>query len=291
MHVAVLGIGVLGRAVAERLYRTGHTVTVYNRTRLKAQSLQPLGITVAATPSDALGTTDCALLFLTDAAAIRSVLLNGGVTLAGRTIIQMGTIGPEESRDLQNAIVSAGGDYFEAPVLGSLDEAKAGTLIVMAGGTEEQFQRVAPVLKSISSAPRLVGPIGHAATLKLALNQLIASETAAFALSLALIRQSQVPVELFMAILKESALYARTFDKKLPRLEARDYAQPNFSTRHLLKDVELFLAAAQERGLRAAGLPELRNVLADAVVHGYGDADYSAMYEEISSRGEPKEAT
>ena len=94
-----------------------------------------------------------------------------------------------------------------------------------------------------------------------------------------------------MAILKESALFARTFDKKLPRLEARDYAQPNFSTRHLLKDVELFLAAARERGLRAAGLPELRHVLADAVVHGYGDADYSAMYEEISPDVEPKEGT
>src|SRR5215207_5730777 len=104
MHVAVVGIGVLGRAVAERLHRTGHSVTVYNRTRPKAQSLQPLGITVATTVSDALRTTDCALLFLTDAAAIRSVLFNGGVTLAGRTIIQMGTIGPEESRDLQNAI-------------------------------------------------------------------------------------------------------------------------------------------------------------------------------------------
>jgi len=291
MHVAVLGIGVLGRAVAERLHRTGHSVTVYNRSPLKAQSLQPLGITVAATPSDALGTTDCALLFLTDAAAIRSVLLNGEVTLAGRTIIQMGTIGPEESRDLQKAIVSAGGGYIEAPVLGSRDEAKAGTLLVMAGGTEEQFQRVAPVLKSLSITPRLVGPIGQAAILKLALNQLIASETAAFALSLALIRQSQVPVELFMAVLKESALFARTFEKKLPRLEARDYAQPNFSIRHLLKDVELFLATARDGHLRLAGLPNVRNVLADAIVHGYGDADYSAMYEEISPRGDLNEAT
>ena len=196
----------------------------------------------------------------------------------------MGTIGPEESRDLHKTIASAGGDYMEAPVLGSLDEAKAGTLLVMAGGTQEQFQRVAPVLKSLSSAPRLVGSIGQAATLKLALNQLIAAETAAFALSLALIQQSQVPVELFMAILKESALFARTFEKKLPRLEARDYAHPNFSTRHLLKDVELFLTAARERQLRSAGLTDVRDLLADAVVHGYGDADYSAMYEEISPR-------
>ena len=78
MHVAVLGIGVLGRAVAERLRATGHSVTVYNRTWTKVQSLQPLGITVAAIPSDALGMTDCTLLFLSDAAAIRSVLLDGG---------------------------------------------------------------------------------------------------------------------------------------------------------------------------------------------------------------------
>src|SRR6266498_3051571 len=101
MHVAVLGTGLLGRAVAERLRATGHTVTVYNRTRARTEPLRAMGIQIAASEAEAMRDADCALLLLADAVAIRSVVLNAEshAALAGRTIIQMGTIGPEESRE------------------------------------------------------------------------------------------------------------------------------------------------------------------------------------------------
>lgn len=287
MHVAVIGIGVLGRAVAERLQAGGHRVTAYNRTVAKAEPLRALGITVAESAAGAISAADCTLLFLSDAAAIQSLLFNPAsrAVLAGRTIVQMGTIGPDESRALAHAMSLAGGNYVEAPVLGSITEAKAGSLLVMVGGTEGQFQRWTPLWRVLSKEPRLIGPVGQAATLKLALNQLIAAETAAFSLSLALIQRSDVPVPLFMSVLKESALFAPTFEKKLPRLESRRYDQPNFSTRHLLKDVDLFLAAARDRGIGATGLAGVREVLANAVAHGQGDLDYSALYEELNPRG------
>lgn len=284
MRVAVLGIGLLGRAVAERLQATGHTVTVYNRTRAKAESLQSLGIMVAASAPEAMKGAECTLLFLTDAQAVRSLVLTAaaGSSLAGQTIVQMGTIGPDESRDIHHAIIAQGGDYLEAPVLGSIAETKAGTLQIMVGGTEAQLQRLSPVFRALSKEPWLVGPVGKAATIKLALNQLIAAETAAFSLSLALIQRSHVPADLFMSVLKESALFAPAFEKKFPRLHARDYDNPNFSTRHLLKDVELFLAAAKEHGVRTTGLLGVRDILSDAIRHGQGDRDYSALYEEIN---------
>jgi 3-hydroxyisobutyrate dehydrogenase len=286
MHVAVLGIGVLGRAVAERLKATGHAVTVYNRTAAKAEPLRSLGLTLTNSPEQAIRAADCTLLFLADAAAIESLVLRPAcrAALAGRTIIQMGTISPDESRAAHQAMTAAGSEYLEAPVLGSVGEAKAGTLLVMVGGTPEQLARWSPVLQSLSQEPRLVGPVGQAAMLKLALNQLIAAETAAFSLSLALIQRAQVPVDLFMSILKKSALFAPTFEKKLPRLEQRQYDQPNFSTRHLLKDVELFLATARERGLRTTGLHGVRDLLVDAIAHGHGDVDYSALYEELNPK-------
>ena len=290
MHVGLLGTGVLGRAVALRLSATGHSVTAYNRTRATAEPLASSGITIADSPSDAIEHADCTLLFLTDAHAIRSLLLDGQArsSLSGRTIVHMGTIGPDESVELHRTIASLGGDYVEAPVLGSVDEAKAGSLLLMVGGTQDHVERLAPVFRSLSKEPRLVGPIGDASTLKLALNQLIAAETAAFSLSLALIERSDVPVDLFMSVLKESALFARTFDKKLPRLRERNYDHPNFSTRHLLKDVELFLSAARKRQLCAAGLLGVRDLLKESVAHGYGDVDYSAMYEEVSPRVEER---
>lgn len=284
MHVAVLGIGLLGRAVAERLKATGHTVTVHNRTRAKTEPLRSLGIEIAASASQAIRDADCTLLFLADAEAIRSLVLSadGRSALAGRTIIQMGTIGPDESREFHEAISAAGGDYLEAPVLGSLAEAKAGTLLVMVGGTADQLDCWAPVFQSLGREPRLVGPIGQAATLKLALNQLIAAQIAAFSLSLGLIQRSKVPVDLFMSVLKQSALFASAFEKKLPRLQQRQYDHPNFSTRHLLKDVTLFLTAAKDSGLLTKGLEGIRDVLEAAIARGYGAVDYSAIYEEIN---------
>jgi len=284
MNVAILGTGVLGRAVAERLKATGHAVTVYNRTRSKTEPLQTLGIDVASSAAQAIRQTDCTLLFLADAAAIRSVVLSPDVqaSLAGRTIIQMGTIGPQESREFRNAVADLGGNYCEAPVLGSIAEAKAGTLLVMVGGTQSQLQRWAPLFRSLGQHPRLVGPVGQAASLKLALNQLIAAEITAFSLSLGFLQRTGVSVDLFMSVLKESALFAPAFEKKLPRLLQRHYGHPNFSTTHLLKDMDLFLAEANETGLVTRTLDGIRSVLENAIAQGHGPVDYSAVYEEIN---------
>jgi len=282
--VALLGTGLLGRAVAERLHNAGHTVIAYNRTPTKALPLQRQGITVVSNADLALTQTDCALLFLTDAAAIRSTLLTSASSsvLNGKTIVQMGTIGPHESLDIQRDIERCGGAYFEAPVLGSLAEAKAGTLFVMVGGTQQQFTAWSPLFRSLSRVPRYIGPVGRASALKLALNQLIAAETSAFALSLGMVQRSGVSVDAFMAILRESALFAPTFEKKLPRLLKRDYHHPNFSTRHLLKDLMLFAHEAADRGLTTEGLKGLPLLLERAIDSGFGDLDYSSLFEVVN---------
>jgi 3-hydroxyisobutyrate dehydrogenase len=203
-------------------------------------------------------------------------------SLAGRTIIQMGTIGPQESREFHKAVSDLGGDYLEAPVLGSITEAGAGALLLMVGGTQSQLRRWDPVFRSLGQHPRLVGPVGQAASLKLALNQLIAAEITAFSLSLGFIQRTGVSVDLFMSVLKESALFAPAFEKKLPRLQQRQYDHPNFPTSHLRKDVDLFLAAATEKGLDTRMLDGICAVLEGAIAQGYGPVDYSAVYEEIN---------
>jgi 3-hydroxyisobutyrate dehydrogenase len=282
--IALLGTGLLGRAIAERLHAVGHTVIAFNRTPTKALPLQTQGIAVVGSAELAVSQADCALLLFTDAAAIRSVLFTPACSAAlkGKTIVQMGTIGPNESLELQREIERWGGLYCEAPVLGSLDEAKAGTLFVMVGGTEEQFVTWSSLFRSLGREPRHIGPVGRAAALKLAVNHLIAAETSAFALSLGLVQRSGVSVETFMAILRDSALYAPTFDKKLPRLLKRDYHHPNFSTRHLLKDVMLVCQEAATRGLTTKALEGLPLLLERAIAKGLGDLDYSSLFEVIN---------
>jgi len=286
MTIALLGTGLLGRAIAERLQSVGHRVTTYNRTTTKALPLQACGITVVTRPERAMAQADCVVLMLADAAAIRAVLLTPASleVLRGKSVIQMGTIAQKESLALQAEIERVGGSYCEAPVLGSLAEAQTGTLFVMVGGSEEQFVQWGPLFRSLSREPRLVGPVGKAASLKLALNQLIAAEISAFALSLGLVQRAGVPVETFMAILRESALFAPTFEKKLPRLLARDYQHPNFSTRHLLKDVDLFLKEASGYELTTSSLDGIRPMLERTIAQGLGEADYASLYETVNPK-------
>jgi 3-hydroxyisobutyrate dehydrogenase len=284
LTITLLGTGLLGRAVAERLQSVGHTVTVYNRTTTKALPLQACGITVVTRPEEAIAQADCVVLMLADTAAIHAVLLTPATlaVLPGKTVIQMGTIAQGESLALQAEIERVGGSYCEAPVLGSLAEAQAGTLLVMVGGTEGQFVQWGPLFRSLCREPRLIGPAGNAAALKLALNQLIAAEISAFALSLGLVQRAGVPVDTFMAILKESALFAPSFEKKLPRLLTRDYQQPNFSTRHLLKDADLFLREASGYALTTSSLEGIMPILERAIAQGLGDSDYSAIFEVVN---------
>jgi len=284
MTIALLGTGLLGQAIARRLQSANHAITVYNRTTTKALPLQAYGITVVTRPEQAIGQADCVILMLADAAAIRAVLLTPAslAVLRGKTVIQMGTIGQEESLVLQAEIERVGGSYCEAPVLGSLPEAQAGTLVMMVGGTEEQCVQWGPLFRSLSREPRLIGPVGKAASLKLALNQLIAAEISAFALSLGLVQRAGVPVDTCMAILRESALFAPAFEKKLPRLLTRDYQCPNFPTRHLLKDVDLFLEAATGYSLTTSSLQGIKPVLERTIAQGLGDSDYSALFEVVN---------
>lgn len=280
MRVSFLGTGLMGRPMAERLIDGGYEVTVYNRTRDKALPLAEKGARIAASAREAVEAGECTVIMLKDAGAIRGLLEEDGrlPDLGGRTIVQMSTISSAESLRLMEDVRRAGGDYLEAPVLGSTPQAREGTLLVAVGSTPEQFERWGELLRRFGSEPRRIGPVGHAATLKLAINQLIGSLAASFSLSLGMVQRSGLDVDGFMDVLRKSTFYAPTFDRKLPNMLARDFSNPNFPAALLLKDVDLVLAEAAGLGLRTEALEGVRAILAKTVEEGLGEADYSALY-------------
>ncbi|MDR9403504.1 MAG: NAD(P)-dependent oxidoreductase [Halothece sp. Uz-M2-17] len=284
MKIGLLGTGLMGQAMAQTLLAAGYSVMAYNRTPEKLDPLKEKGCAIARSSTALIAECDCIILMLSDAVAIKEVVLapDTAKQLSGRTMIQMGTIAPKQSQQLQSQIVSYGGDYLEAPVLGSVPQAQSGTLQVMVGGTPEQFDQWNAVLSALGK-PFLVGDVGKAATLKLALNQLIVSLTGAFSTSLAFVQEEGLDVDMFMSVLRESALYAPTFDKKLKRMVSHDYSNPNFPTKHLLKDTRLFLEAAKTEGLTVSALQGMETILEAALDLGLGDEDYSALFEVIQS--------
>lgn len=285
MKTAVLGLGLMGAEIALRLKRQGVELACWNRGAGRAQAARERGLPLMETAAEAIAAAELVILVLSDARAIQESLLDepdaAGV-LGGRILIQMGTIGPDESRALAARVESLDARYLEAPVLGSLPEAREGRLIVMAGGDRDLFERCLPILKALSPDPRLIGGVGAGAALKLAMNQLIAGLTATFALSLGLVRSEGIDVEQFMTLLRGSALHARTFDKKLDKYLSHDYGAANFPLKHLLKDVRLFHQVAEQRGLDLGLLAALEAACERAEAQGFGDQDYSALYEAIS---------
>jgi 3-hydroxyisobutyrate dehydrogenase-like beta-hydroxyacid dehydrogenase len=276
----LLGTGLMGVPMGEALMRAGYELRVYNRTRERAQPLLDEGALWCDSPAGVVANCDAVVLMLSDRAAIEATLLSDEARahLSGRTVIQMGTIAPNESRAVRDAVRSGGGEYLEAPVLGSIPEAKSSQLLVMVGADEaKQFDQWRELFTAFGANPVHVGEVGQAAALKLAFNQLIASLTTAFSLSLALVRREGVSVDLFMEMLRESALYAPTFDKKLERMLKADFSKPNFPVRHMLKDVNLVAMAAREAGLDAGLLEPVRENLERVMAEGHGDEDYSAL--------------
>jgi 3-hydroxyisobutyrate dehydrogenase len=283
MNIALLGTGLMGQALVEHLLNEGQTVKVFNRTVEKVAQLQQNGAIVATTAQEALMDSDICILMLSDAEAIQAVFNSiESTAFKDKLIIQMGTILPNETRSFNQYILERQGRYLDCPVLGSLPEARSGTLILMAGGSDEDYNVALPILQVIGKNPRHIGDIGQGATVKLAMNQLIAGLTASFALSLALVEKEDIKTEQFMSILRDSALYAPTFDKKLDRMLARDFSEPNFPTKHLAKDIRLFLSVAQQLNLETCALKGISQLLDKTLSQGLANTDYSAMMAGIT---------
>ncbi len=285
MNIGFLGTGLMGTPMAQQLQAAGHQVHAWNRTRTKLEALAEIGIKPTATAIDTIQAADeLIVVMLSDATAIQTTILSpeARTQLSDRTILQMGTIAPQESKAIAQAVQAAGGTYLEAPVLGSIPEAKAGNLILMVGATPEQFDQWLPILQCFGPEPQLMGPVGAGSGVKLAMNQLIGTLTTAFSMSLSLVQQEAIDIEQFMAIVRQSALYAPTFDKKLGRMCDRNFANPNFPTKHLLKDMNLFVQSAETFNADVA--QSVAKIAEKAVEQGLADHDYSAVFAAVNEQ-------
>jgi 3-hydroxyisobutyrate dehydrogenase-like beta-hydroxyacid dehydrogenase len=178
MRVAILGTGKMGGAMAKRLESNSHELTLWNRTRERAEALGTGK--VAATPAEAVEGAEIVISMLTDAEAVRATYLGeGGAVKAARSqvFVEMSTAGPDVVNEVARAIERAGAQFVEAPVLGSVGAVAAGTLIVLAAGDEAAVERALPVLQALGEVRRL-GDLSSAASLKLVVNSMLAGVTA-----------------------------------------------------------------------------------------------------------------
>ena len=160
--IAVVGLGAMGSRIAQRLLSAGHEIIVWNRSPAKLAQLIDLGATAAESPADAARRADVLITMVTDPAALRAVSEGGEGIAAGAdfmlTVIEMSTVGPAGVARLASAL-PAGTPLLDAPVLGSLGEAEAGSLTIFVGGPVALVEQAEPLLSILGSVLH-VGPLG-----------------------------------------------------------------------------------------------------------------------------------
>ncbi len=283
MKIAVIGAGLMGGAIARKLKENSFDVIAFNRTLKKIEELKEFKVYITDSAQFALENSNLLLLLLSDYDAIKSVLFSENLIklLADKTVIQMGTILPDESIELQYLFTNHGAEYFEAPVLGSVPQILNGELIVMCAGDENLITKYKFIFSSFSKDIYFIGELGKAAALKLALNNFVASHIITFSLSYGIIKRAKIDLDIFMEILRKSALFAKMFDNKLPLIHSDDFTKANFPTKHLLKDVRLINELSKNLNLNSDHLKYFMEIAEKAIQKGYGDLDYSSVVKAI----------
>lgn len=284
MRIGFCGTGMMGAPMAVRLVEAGHDVRAWNRTAAKAEPVVERGATRAATPAEAAKDAEAVVTMLADESALRAVVLgDDGVREglgAGATLLEMSTVGPAAVRrvrsDLPDSI-----EVVDAPVLGSIPQAESGTLSVFVGATEETFAQLRPLLE-VFGKPRLMGPLGAGASMKLVVNATLPALMAALGESLALADGLDLSEQDVLDVLADAAI-GMTVKSKRTRIESGSYP-PNFKLGLALKDAGLVNEAAEEVGRSLLLAPAARHWLEEAVKAGFEDLDYSAVIATIRGR-------
>jgi 3-hydroxyisobutyrate dehydrogenase-like beta-hydroxyacid dehydrogenase len=281
--VAVVGLGAMGSRIARRLLDAGYTVLVWNRTVAKVEEL--VGAAVAASPADAARRADAVITMVADPAALRAVSEGPEGIAAGAsastTVIQMSTVGPAAVARLKEALPSEA-SLLDAPVLGSLAEAEAGTLRIFVGGPEALLEQWTPLLSVLGSLLH-VGPLGAGAAAKLVANTTLFGTLGVLGEALALADGLGLSRETAFEILAATPLAAQA-ERRRPSLETGEYP-PRFTLALARKDVDLVMEAAAAAGVDLRLAAAARSWLQDAEEAGQGDDDYSAVLARILERG------
>ena len=282
MRVGFIGLGQMGSAIARNVIRAGHSVTAYNRTRERAERLQPEGAQVAETPAEAASGAEALITMLADDQALEEVLFGPGHAIdalpAGAVHVSMSTISVTLSRRLANAHGEHRQHYVAAPVFGRPDAAAAAKLFVVAAGPAEQVERCRPLFEAVAQKIFRVDREAPAANMiKLTGNFMITAVIESLAEAIALVRKSGLDANAFVDILTNSLFNAPIYRNYGSMVAADTFEPAGFKMTLGLKDNRLLLAAAEEAAVPMPIASLVRDRFLAALAQGMGDADWSAI--------------
>ena len=282
MNVAFIGLGNMGSGMARNLIRAGQTLTVYNRTRSRAEPLQSQGARIAATPSEAASGAETLITMLADDHAVEEMVFAPGLALEalrpGAIHISMGTISVALSRRLTEAHAEKQQHFIAAPVFGRPDAAAAAKLFIVAAGAANPLERCRPLLDVLGQKTFVLGTDPPAANVvKLTGNFLITTVIESLAEAVALVRKFGLDGPAFLDFLTGSLFAAPVYRTYGSMIAAGKFEPVSFKMPLGFKDNRLLLAAAEEAGVPMPLASLVHDRFVAALAQGLAESDWSAI--------------
>ena len=265
----------MGTPMSTQLVKAGYEVMVYNRSKHKEESLQNIGAKTASTPAELMQSSDMIFIMVSDDKAISEIFTEKDGLLSARTanriIVNMSTVSPVISREMASLCLKQGNHYLDAPVSGSVKQAQDGQLVIMAGGEQNVFETVKPVLDKIGKLTIKVGEVGAGNSAKLAINALLGIFAQGLAEAVVFAQNNSIKKEDFFALINNSALGSAFSKIKGDAIINNNY-KAAFALKHIVKDLKL----AKAQGLSTPlGNTSLQNF--EKAKDLYGEEDIIAI--------------
>ena len=282
--IGFIGIGIMGKPMARNLLKAGYALTVYNRTKAKAQDLLSQGAAWAATAAETAAGSDVIITCVTDTADVEAVLLGPGGVIekarAGLICVDMSTISPAATIDMGRVLAAKGVTLIDAPVSGGQIGAIEGKLSIMMGGPKEAVEQVRPIMEALGRTVTHCGPLGSGQMTKLANQVMVIHTIMSIAEGLAFAEKAGLDLETTLQVTSAGAASSHSLKALGPKIIAGDM-KPAFMVDLQQKDLRLVLEYAEKIDQPLPGVALAKQLLAVLQAKGRGKDGTQALIDVI----------
>ena len=291
MKLGVIGLGMLGNAVALHLLDSGFEVTVYNRTKEKTSQVENKGGNVATSPKEVAEKSELVIIVVKDANAVKQMAFEENGIIQGKheklIVADMSTIDPVESKNISIKFLENNIQKLDIPVMGGPNVAITGELVMMASGDKESFNYCKKVLDTIANRVFFLGESGVAHSVKLAMNLQITMLALALSEGIILVKKSGVDPKIFLEILNSTYFKTGMSEKKAYKMIDGKY-DATFTLANLKKDISTMTNTAKTLGIELPMITKAEEIYENAINEGMGGMDYTGIIEYIKKINESK---
>jgi 3-hydroxyisobutyrate dehydrogenase len=284
--IGIIGLGMLGNAVASHLVDSGFCVTAYNRTKEKTIQLKEKGAEIVSSPKEVAEKSELVITVVRDADAVKKISFEKNGIIEGNhdklIVADMSTIDPSESKNISKKFQEYNINKLDIPVMGGPNVAITGNLVMMVSGNEESFCECKNVFERIANKIFFLGESGVAHTIKLAMNLQITMLALALSEGITLVEKANVDPRLFLEILNSTYFKTGMSENKAYKMIDGKY-DVTFTLANLKKDISTITEATKSLKIELPMIKKAEEVYEKAVKAGFGGMDYTSIIEYIKN--------